>query len=117
MRSTASWVGEGPRASTSSAEVLSGHGLAADRVPTASRSWPAFERAVLDLAAGAVTAVFQVLAFGGVVGQADRAFISRDGLLFSSEPVQQVRTGGFGRLEAAGGGHGVRPDRGGGGEA
>lgn len=61
-----------------------------------------FERAVLVLTAGAVTAVFQVLALGGVVGQADRAFIRRDGLFFSSEPVQQVRTGGFGRLEAAG---------------
>jgi hypothetical protein len=44
---------------------------------------------------GQVTAVFQVLAFGGVVGQADRAFISRDGLLFSPEPVQQMRTGGY----------------------
>jgi hypothetical protein len=46
--------------------------------------------------------MFQVLAFGGVVGQADRAFISRDGLFCSSEPVHQVRAGGFGRLEAAG---------------
>ena len=52
--------------------------------------------------ADAVTAVFQVLAFGGVVGQADRALISRDGLFRSSEPVQQVRAGGLGRLEAAG---------------
>jgi membrane-associated phospholipid phosphatase len=56
----------------------------------------------LRLTAGAVTAVFQVLAFGGVMGQADRAFIGRDGLLFPSEPVQQVRTGGSGRLEAGG---------------
>ena len=57
---------------------------------------------MLVLTAGAVTAVFQVLAFGGVVGQADRAFIRRDGLSFSSEPVQQVRTDRFGRLETAG---------------
>src|ERR1700689_919093 len=68
----------------------------------APRSWADIERAVPALAAGAVTAVFQVLAFGGVVGQADRAVIRRDGLLFSAEPVKQVRTGGLGRLEAAG---------------
>ena len=36
------------------------------------------------------------------MGQADRAVVSRDGLLFSSEPLEQVRTGGFGRLEPTG---------------
>ena len=46
--------------------------------------------------------MLQVPPFGCVVGQADRALISRDGLFFPSEPVQQVRTGGFGRLEPAG---------------
>jgi hypothetical protein len=55
--------------------------------------------------------VFQVLAFRGVVGQADRAFVSRDGLLRSPEPVQQVRTGRLGRLEAAGLLTGLRQQR------
>ncbi|MCW2943781.1 MAG: hypothetical protein JWR24_498, partial [Actinoallomurus sp.] len=38
----------------------------------------------MALAVGAVTAVLQVLAFGGVVGQGDRAFIGRHGFLATS---------------------------------
>ena len=64
--------------------------------------------ALTAFAARAVAAVFQVLALGGVVGQADRAVIGRDGFFFPPEPVQQVRTGGPGRLEPAGGLTGFR---------
>ena len=56
---------------------------------------------MLILTAG-VAAVFQVLTFGGVVGQADRAFIGRESLFLPSEPVQQVGAGGLGRLEPVG---------------
>ncbi len=58
--------------------------------------------AALTTAVGAATAVLQVLAFGGVVGQIDRAVVGGYGFLASSELVEQVRAGGSGRLEAAG---------------
>jgi hypothetical protein len=51
---------------------------------------------------GAVTAILQVLAFGGVVGQLDRAVIGGHGLLASPELVEQVRPRRPGLLEAAG---------------
>ena len=46
--------------------------------------------------------MLQVLAFGRVVGQVDRAVVGGYGFLASSELVEQVRAGGSGRLEAAG---------------
>jgi hypothetical protein len=46
--------------------------------------------------------VLQIPAFGGVVGQIDRAVVGDHGFLASSELVEQVRAGGPGRLEAAG---------------
>ncbi len=60
------------------------------------------ELAALAAAVGAVTPVLQVLAFGGVVGQIDRAIVGGYGFLASPELVEQVRGGGSGRLEAAG---------------
>ena len=50
----------------------------------------------------AVTAVLQVLAFGGVVSQIDRAVEGGCGFLAASELVEQVRARGSGGLEAAG---------------
>jgi hypothetical protein len=47
--------------------------------------------------------VSQVLAFGGVMGQVDRAVVGRHGFFVASELVEQVRAGGPGGLEAAGG--------------
>jgi hypothetical protein len=60
------------------------------------------ELAGLAAAVGAVTPVLQVLAFGGVMGQIDRAVVGGYGFLSSSELVEQVRAGGSGGLEAAG---------------
>ncbi len=60
------------------------------------------ELAALAAAVGAVTPVLQVLAFGGVMGQIDRAVVGGYGFPASSELVEQVRAGGSGRLEAAG---------------
>ena len=57
---------------------------------------------VLAATVGAVTAVLQVLALGGVVSQIDRAVVCGYGFLAASEPVEQVRAGGSGGLEAAG---------------
>ncbi len=52
---------------------------------------------MIALAADAVTAVLQLLAFGGVVG--DRAFIGRHGFLATAELVEQVGSGGSGRRQ------------------
>ena len=69
---------------------------------TAAGSFPVPGPTVLAAAVDAVTAVLQVLAFGGVVSQIDRAVIGGYGFLAASELVEQVRAGGSGGLEAAG---------------
>ena len=45
--------------------------------------------------------MLEVLAFGGVVRQVDRAVVGGDGFLAPPEPAEQVRAGGAGGLEAA----------------
>jgi len=60
------------------------------------------ELAALGLALGVVTAMLQVLAFGGVVGQVDRAVVGGYGLLDVAELVEQVCPDRPGRLEATG---------------
>jgi hypothetical protein len=51
----------------------------------------------------AVPAIPQVLAFGGVMGQIDRAVVGGYRFLAASEPIEQVGAGGSCRLETAGG--------------
>ena len=62
---------------------------------------------MLGATAGVGPALLQVLAFGGVVSQVDRAVESGCGFLAVSEPVEQVRADSSGGLEAAGGLTGV----------